>query len=329
MPSFDWLYGKRVLITGIAGCVGANLARAALTAGSDVHGFVRRSSDLWRIASVRSDLRLHVVDLEHEASVRTSVQDARPDIVFHCAVERSSDPLKMVRSNVNGTAHLLEAMRRFEHSPFIHLGSSQEYGPQDVPLVETMSLQPATDYAASKACSTLLSQQVARSQQRPIVVLRLFHVYGPWESPKRLVPTAIDAARRGVPLRLTPHGYRRDYIHVDDVARACFMAAQSEGTAGVAINIGSGTDTTNEDLVSLVEKVVGRAIDVRPDAYTPHGTDTSSRWVADNRLAARLLRWEPQLTLRDGLELTYSWMQDLDRQRDQLHYHEPAVATSP
>lgn len=328
MSQPDQLRDKRMLITGVTGCVGANLARAALQAGAEVHGFVRESSDLWRIESIQSECRLHVVDLKHEEIVRAVVRSIRPEFVFHCAVERSRDPLAMVRGNVVGTANLLEATRPFEHAPFIHLGSSQEYGPRDVPLVESLSLEPATDYAASKACSTLLARQAACSQSRPVVVLRLFHVYGPWELSKRLVPTAMNAAVQGTRLNLTPRGYRRDFIHVDDVVRACFLAAQADGVSGQAINIGSGTETTNEDLVEMVQEVVGHAIDVRVNAYTPHHTDTSLRWVADNRLARELLGWKPRLSLKDGLKETYSWMQERDGQCGSRHEHEPAIATS-
>ena len=190
-------------------------------------------------------------------SVCRIVEEVAPDVVFHCATERRQEYPATLMGNVLGTANLLEATRLDSKLRFVHLASSLEYGPSDRPLRETDRLQPTTRYGASKAGGTLLAQQAAHSGRRHVVVLRLFHVYGPWESPHRLVPTAIMAAHTGTELHLTTGDFRRDYIYVDDVVTACLRAAEAERISGEAINIGTAVETSNEELVHHVEGVMG------------------------------------------------------------------------
>jgi len=300
---------ERVLITGIAGHVGANLARACLRNGLEVHGLVRSTTDLWRLQDSSLAVRLHSVDLTCYDSVCRIVEEVAPDVVFHCAAERRQEYPATLMGNVLGTANLLEATRPDSKLRFVHLASSLEYGPSDRPLRETDRLQPTTRYGASKAGGTLLAQQAAHSGQRHVVVLRLFHVYGPWESPHRLVPTAIMAAHTGTELHLTTGDFRRDYIYVDDVVTACLRAAEAERISGEAINIGTGVETSNEELVHHVEGVMGRQIPVNIDAYAPRETDTN-HWVADIRKAEQLMGWRPTRSVLAGLTETRNWLEE-------------------
>jgi nucleoside-diphosphate-sugar epimerase len=132
-------------------------------------------------------------------------------------------------------------------------------------------------------------------------VLRAFQVYGPDDHPHRLVPTVLRAARAGDMLPLTAPGMRRDWIHVDDVVEACVrVALADELPAGQVLNIGTGRQVANEELVALVERVSGRTVRLAPGAHPGCPWDTSS-WVCDPSLARHLLGWEAKVTLEEGL----------------------------
>lgn len=307
----DVLQGRSVLVTGAAGFIGANLIRGLLRGGAQVHALTRPSTRLWRIAEIIPQLTLHLVDLTDYEGLQRMVNRVRPDVIFHLAAPgghpwQRQDREEVLRVSVLGTANLLEATASLDYYRFVHFGSSLEYGPKDKPLKESDRLEPLTFRGAAKAAATLLCQQWARASRRPIVVLRPFSVYGYWEGAARLIPTAIRAVLSTQELALTAPGYRRDLIFVEDVVEACLLTLQAENVAGQIINVGSGQQWSNEEVIEMVQAVSGQRIPVRVGSYPARPSDTT-HWVADIKKAKRLLGWEPQHTLRRGLEKTLAW----------------------
>jgi nucleoside-diphosphate-sugar epimerase len=318
------LRGTRVLISGAAGFLGANLTRELLRQGAAVHAVVRPGSELCRIANIVPDLSLHTVDLLDADALHRVVTLARPVFVIHLAVRREdrspSERQATLQANVLGTSNLLESTASLDYRRFVHFGSSLEYGPAAGPLRENTFPRPRTYYGVTKAAATLLCQQAARGGSRPVVVLRPFNVYGPWEAPHRLVPTAIAAALHEGEMALTAPGYRRDWVYVDDVVDACLLALAAEEIAGEVINIGSGRQHGNEDIVGMVEALTGHTIRVRRGEHPPRPWDRPA-WVADMAKSKRLLGWEPRHSLREGLARTIAWHQE------RVAAESPALAT--
>jgi nucleoside-diphosphate-sugar epimerase len=301
--------GASIVVTGGAGFIGANLVRRLAALGARVHAVVAPSSPLWRLED-EAAIVLHRADLTDAPALEGVIRRAAPVLVFHLAARGAArhglGTATLVHANVIGTVNLLEATSRVPLVRFVHVGGSSEYGPHDGPMREDDRLDPITPYGASKAAATLLCRQTARAHGRPIVILRPFSVYGPWESPSRLVPSAIRAAVDGCELPLTAPGYRRDLVHVDDVVDACLAAAAADLPPGEIVNVGTGQEWTNEDVVSAISTVMGRVIRTRPGEYDARLSDTA-HWVADVRKAERLLGWTPRRMLREGLEQTVQW----------------------
>jgi nucleoside-diphosphate-sugar epimerase len=138
------------------------------------------------------------------------------------------------------------------------------------------------------------------------VVLRAFQVYGQGDHPGRFVPAVLRAAAEGSVLPLTGPGQRRDWVHVDDVVRGCLLAATADALPpGQVLNLGTGVQTANEELVALAEQVTGRPVRTQVGAHPGRSWDASS-WVCDPALAGRLLGWSPALDLRTGLARTWA-----------------------
>ncbi len=310
--------GTRCLVTGAAGFVGVNLCRAL----EGAHGVVRPGGREWRLPALPASARVHPVDLRDAEAVRRLFQEVRPRVVFHAAAHSAYDGASLgerARDDLLALAHLLDALiaaRETTESPVervVVLGSSLAYGPSARPHREDDRLRPASARGALRAAASDLALGAARAARLPIVELRLFSVYGPWEPLYRLVPRAIRAALTGEELPLTAPdaegGPRRDPVFVADVVEACLRAATAPGIDGRAINVGSGSEVTNEEMVRAVERAVGRPVRARPGAYPHHGTDTA-HWRADVSRAAELLGWRPRHALAEGLAVTVEWMRE-------------------
>lgn len=291
----------RVLVTGGAGFVGARLVGQLASLGAEVHGVVRARTDLHRLAGLQ--VALHEACLTELSALRAVVSAVRPDVVFHLAGGGGHAGARGRRAtfaaNTLTALHLLEALEAHRPRRLVHVGTATAFAPSSGPIAEDHLLAPTTSYAASKAAGTLLMLQ-AGAEGWPVRVVRPFSVYGPGERPDRLVPTAIRAALTGAPVALTPPGYVRDLVWVDDVCEGLLLAASTEGCDGEIFHLGTGVETSNEKLVAAVERVMGKRLDVAMGAWPLHATDRRS-WCADPTKAKALLGWQARTSLAEGL----------------------------
>lgn len=306
----DWR-GQRVLVTGAAGFIGANLVERLGSTGADVHALVRASTDRWRLDAIDGPFSIATADLTDAAATGRVVRDVRPSVVFHAAAtsghfETPAAREKVLADTLLRMSNLCEAVRHQPLHRFVHVGSSLEYGTSSEPLAETREPAPTTGRGVVKAEETRWCRDFARRSGLPLVVLRPFSVYGPWEPESRFVPTVMRAILTGGELPLTRPGIRRDFVFVRDVVEACLRAAVIPGAVGEIFNVGSGRQSTNEDLVAAAERVAGATIRIVPGAFPTRPVDTD-HWVADVRKARECLGWSAAHQLEQGLAETYRW----------------------
>ena len=302
---------KKILITGAAGFVGANLVRFFfLDKNYKVHGLVKKESNLWRIRNLEGKINLHYDDLSILGRLKKTIQIIHPNYIIHLASHGSypqqTDVNNMIKTNILGTYNLLESTKSVPYECFINASSSSEYGLKEKPMRETDMLDPISFYAATKASITLLCQVFARQFNKPIISFRLFSVYGPYEEPTRLIPVAMRAAITGHTLKLTFGKERRDFIYVDDVVQAFFQARNKKNLGGEIFNIGTGKQYTNLQVAEIIQKYSQNMLKIELGAYEPRNWDTDF-WVADISKAKSKLGWKPKYNLAKGLEKTYSW----------------------
>ena len=308
------LRGRRVLVAGAGGFVGANLVRALHRADVEVVGLVRPRARLPRLADLEDAVELVEVDALGDVTLDDAVERIRPDVAVNLVVEGSHPStapgrLSQLETAVLGTARLTEALARVGCSRLVHLGSSLEYGPRRRSHREDDDLVPTVPRGVAKAAETIVCLGWARVLGLSAVVLRPFSIYGPWDHESRLVPTAIRAALEDGDLKLTEPGLVHDLVHIDDVVRAIARALSGGPTLdGKIFNIGTGIQTTNEELVALVGRLAGAQIRTVPGAYPTRAHDTRA-WSADNERARTELGWTPTVSLEAGLRSTISWRQ--------------------
>ena len=303
----------KVFITGIAGFVGAGLARALLADGAEVHGLVRPSSDLWRIADLKDKLHLHTGDLLDQESIRAALAAAKPDTLFHLGVygaySTQKDPETIMRTSLLSTMALLDAAKQEGVGMIINTGSSSEYGTKDHPMREDERIDPNSYYAVGKAAQTLYCQQFAREEKIPVITLRLFSVYGPYEEPTRFIPTLIERALANEDVPLADPATARDFFYLDDVINAYRAAAKKPELSGEIFNVGSGEEHTLKYAFDTVVALVGSSSKPLVGAYPDRNFDTV-RWVADMTKTRSELSTEKPHNLESGLRATIDWVKE-------------------
>jgi len=242
------------------------------------------------------------------------VRRIRPQWVFHLAAHGGSswqtDLDGMLKTNVAGTAQLIEACARTGIEAFVNAGSSSEYGFMDHAPREDEVPQPNSHYAVTKVFATMLAGCAARARRLRMRTLRLYSVYGPYENPLRLFPALIAEGLKGRLPPLVRPEIAHDFVYVDDVVDAFLMAASSQAGADDAVyNVGTGTSTTLDRLVAIARRVLPIAEAPRWGAMPDRHWDTSV-WVADATKIRRELGWRPKFDVEAGFRAMADWLRD-------------------
>lgn len=297
----------RVLVTGGAGFVGANLVRALLAEGSEV----RVLDDL--SAGVPQNLHGLPVDVRRgsvtdPAAVRRAARGI--DGVVHLAALSGvapsvAHPDHDFAVNVQGTFNVLDAARRADVSRVVFASSGAVLAGAEPPLSEAQVPRPLAPYGASKLYGEAALEAFQSVYGFSGVALRFSNVYGPWCEHKRSV--VAEFLRRVMARRpLVIHGsgrQTRDFLHVDDVCRAVRVALRSP-TRGV-FQLGTGVETSINRLASLVQRAAGVRVAVE---RRPARTGEARRNYSDISKAREVLGFEPRVELAEGLSATHAWL---------------------
>ncbi|MGQ9501748.1 MAG: NAD-dependent epimerase/dehydratase family protein [Anaerolineae bacterium] len=295
------------LVTGGAGFIGSALANRLVREGHSVRvlddlsagdparllpevsftrGDVCDKPKLWRL--------LYQVDCVYHLAARVSV----PESILY--------PREYNTTNVGGTVALMEAMRDAGVRRVILASSGAIYGEQPrQPVTEDMPPNPTSPYAVSKLASEYYVNTINALWGIESVCLRIFNAYGPGQAippvHAPVIPQFLRQALGGGSLVVFGDGTQtRDYVYIDDVVDALVAAATAPDVNRQVINVGSGQETSVNQLVGTIERVVGRSVQV---LYVYAQSGGVSRLVADLTRARQLLNYTPRVDLATGLQL--------------------------
>lgn len=279
-----------------------------------MHIFTRKTSDKWRISDILSRLKNHIVDLNEEERLEDLLKQIKPDVIYHLANAGVYGGLhlsekKVIETNFLGTVNLINACKDVDYRCFVNTGSSAEYGPKKYPMKENDLCEPINIYGISKCAATLYGNLIARKDDKPIIGLRLFSPFGPYDDKSRLMTYAITNALQNKPLILANPDSVRDFIYVEDILD---LYLQSIGLAsklkGEVFNVGSGSQKTVSYVVNEIIEITDSKSEVKWNSFAGREHDTD-KWEANIEKVNRCFKWRPKYHIDDGIRQTTSWFE--------------------
>jgi UDP-glucuronate 4-epimerase len=324
---------KRVLLTGGAGFIGSHVAEALLRRGASL-GVVENLDDFyppaWKKANLESiravaPFGFFEQDICSPDRMREIFDGFRPDTIIHLAaragVRPSIDQPRLYEHvNVAGTVNLLELCKEFQVSRFIFGSSSSVYGESDrAPFSEAQyDLRPISPYAATKLAGESFCHTYAHLYQLPVIALRFFTVYGPRQRPDLAIHKFVARIEAGKPIPIFGDGETgRDYTFVEDIVAGILGAFEFNfsSTAGAPMeicNLGNSHPVKLSLLVHMLENATGKKAAIQRESAQQG--DVPLTW-ANIAKAGKLLSYQPQTTLEEGLKKFVAWYRATDPTR--------------
>ena len=306
------------LVTGAAGFVGYRVANLLIQRGYRVVG-VDNLNGQYDVNLKRFRLKLlcknnsfvfHEINVEDINALENLFESENIQAVLNLAARTGvrqslKDPFSYVSANILGTLNLLEVMIQNGVKKMVLASTSSLYAGQEKPFTEEFSSnKPVSPYAASKKSAEAMAYSYYHLHGVDVSVLRYFTVYGPCGRPDMSIFRFIRGIDEGLPIELYGDGTQtRDFIYIDDVARATIAALRKVGYE--IINIGSGKSPTNlNTIIKWIENRSGKQAIINRKLF--HKADLVDTW-ADISKAIKLLDWKPEVSLIDGLNRTVDW----------------------
>lgn len=309
----------RLLVTGGAGFIGSNFIRYLLSQSREFKVInldkLTYAGNLENLAGLPGEPHHHfikgdIADAPKVFQILKGGVDAVVNFAAESHVDRSilnSHPF--IRSNVLGTQVLLEGVRRFKVSRFLHISTDEVYGPVlEGAVDESAPLNPTSPYAASKGAADLLVCSYSRTYEIPAMIARPSNNYGPYQHPEKFIPLFITNALSDLPLPIYGDGGNiRDWLHVEDCCRAIALILLS-GTIGEIYNIGGGCLKSNLKVAQAILERLDKPPSLLKFVADRPGHDR--RYSMDFGKMVRELNWRPLIDFNDGLAATIKWYID-------------------
>jgi UDP-glucose 4-epimerase len=298
----------KTLITGVAGFLGSALAQQLLQEGHQVLGLDDLSTG--KEEAIPEGVEFDLGDMLDRPKLWTLLQGV--ECVYHLAAKVAVQesilyPREYNSTNVGGTVSVMEAMRDVGVKRVVFTSSGAVYGAQTaMPLHEEMVTAPDSPYAVSKLSAEYYVKTIGQLWGIETVTLRIFNAYGPGQhlpsDHPPVIPNFLKQAAKGGTLVIHNSGTQtRDFIYLDDVVDALIKASKASGVDGSTINVGSGKEVSIFDLANNVVEITGADTEV---IYNHKAKGGVSRMRADITRAGKLLGYQPQISLEEGLART-------------------------
>lgn len=325
---------RSYLVTGGAGFIGSNLVHKLVRDGHRVMNIdkLTYAGNLGSLVGVSNsaDYEFVQADIADEVAMKEVVARFDPDRIMHLAaeshVDRSIDgPLEFVRTNVMGTAVLLQAAHAHwsglddtakANFRFLHVSTDEVFGSLGATgfFTEKTPYDPHSPYSASKASSDHMARAWADTYGLPVVVTNCSNNYGPFQFPEKLIPVVILKALRGEAIPVYGKGENiRDWLHVEDHCDALVTVVEN-GAIGETYNIGGDNELKNIDLVRILCKHLDE-FRPRPDGAKYEGQISfvkdrpghDMRYAIDASKIREELGWQPSWKADEGFRATVEW----------------------
>ncbi|WP_124728455.1 SDR family oxidoreductase [Staphylospora marina] len=307
-----------VLVTGGAGFIGSHIVDRLIAEGHRV--VVVDNISTGKEEQIHPDAVFYRTDLTRP-ELREVFEKEKPEFVIHQAAQihvntSVEDPAFDASVNILGTINLLEACRNVGVRKVVYASSAAVYGnPETLPLDERHPVRPLSGYGVSKYTVEHYLNVYRHLYGISFTALRYANVYGIRQDPRGeggVISIFVDRVLRGLPMTIHGDGEQtRDYIYVEDVARANLAAL--EAGDGEILNIGTGRQSSLNEVLRLFREITGQDVEA---VYGPERPGDIRHSVFDISKARRVLGWEPKVSLEEGLRKTVEYYREQYRTMD-------------
>lgn len=315
---------KKILITGGAGFIGANLVKYMIDKYKDYSivnlDLLTYASNLNNLKDVENNKNYKFIkgDISDRDFVFDLFRNERFDIVINCAaeshVDRSiSDPGVFIRTNIVGTQVLLDVSREYGVERFHQVSTDEVYGDlpidrKDLLFTEESIINPSSPYSASKASADLLVNSYYRTYGMPVSISRCSNNYGPYQHNEKLIPLMISKILNNEKLPVYGDGKNvRDWLYVYDHCSAIDLIVH-KGKAGEVYNIGGNSEKSNIELVKILISILGESEDLISFVNDRPGHDL--RYAIDSSKIESELGWKRRYDFECGIMKTIKWYKE-------------------
>ena len=309
---------EKILLTGVAGFIGAKTCEYLLESGTEVVGVdnlnqyydVGLKEHRLRWLRKYNKFRFHQIDIEDLGALQGLFSADRFEAVINLAARAGvrysmENPFIYMTTNGQGTLNLLTLMKEHKVKKMVLASTSSLYAGQPMPFREDLPVNtPISPYAASKKAAEVMAYTYHYLYGLDISIVRYFTVYGPAGRPDMSIFRFIKWIDEGVPLEIFGDGSQsRDFTFVDDIAKGTIKALQPVGYE--IINLGGGKNPISiNEIISRIEKYLGKKAKI--DSKPFHKTDLKETW-ADITKAQKILGWAPSVGIEEGLKKSMDW----------------------
>lgn len=301
----------KILVTGVAGFIGSNLADRLLQEGHQVLGVDNLAYGVRE--QIPSGVDFHQVDIRSKEmySLFKGI-----DFVYHlaaknCITDCQEDPVETADINVTGTTHVFEASRQAGVKKVIYAESSALYEGSDVMPTPESEVHPQSFYSISKICGMHIADAYRRYFGLESTALRYFCVYGPRQDYRRTIPPVMSAFIINLSQGKSPIIYgtgekRRDFVHVNDVNDFHLQCMVDERTNGHVYNLGSGENYSVNEIYKILCELMGKNLPPQIKKDLPGEAQVTLADIS----AAKKLGWQPRVKIEEGLQGMIQYLEE-------------------
>ena len=315
-----------IVIFGAGGFIGANLFRTLLQVREDVYAVTHQKFIPWRLVGLPLKNIIYG-DLNSEASVKHIFETYQFKTIFNLsaygAYSKQNNTQLIFQTNILGLVNIVNAASVSGFEALVQAGSSSEYGVNSAaPIEDEAALMPNSDYSVTKISAAYYLNYLGKIKKLPVVNLRYYSIYGPYEEADRLIPRLLELGNQKKYPPLVNPKISRDFVYVDDAVEATIKAALTgvKNFAGHSINIASGKKTTLENIVDEVKNICNIATAPEWGSMENRNWDLTE-WYGNPTKAKKALEWEATTSLHDGLQKTLNWQLE--------NYSSPSLSPTP
>ena len=293
----------KVVLTGITGFIGSNLAEKLIAEKNEVHAIVRATSKVSELSeSLQKNVKFHVYDENHTImDLMTKLsQNSKPDVVYHLASlylpnHKYEDIKELIESNVNFGTKILDAMKENGITNFVNTGTfAQHY--------EDRNYSPVNLYSATKQCFEDILKLYVEMHDIKSISLHLFDTYGPNDKRPKIFNLFKKIGDSGETLKMSPGEQLINIVYIDDIVDAFILAGKylAEGRYDLCgtYGVSSGNPIRLRDLAKIFENVSGKKLSIEWGGRPYRDREIMIPWTSYKLLP----NWKPKVSLEEGIK---------------------------